>query len=60
MKTLFLATLAVLLTLPACAFELSPGFPFPKLVLPSIQDREAINIEDHFGEKMMLHVFASW
>ena len=41
-------------------FDLSPGKEFPNLVLPPIDGGEAMAVDSFFGEKLMLHVFASW
>ena len=39
---------------------LSPGKPFPVIALPDIQSGEARSIVDFRGQKLMLHLFASW
>jgi hypothetical protein len=36
------------------------GVAFPKQAFPSLQDGEPISISDYRGEKVVLHVFASW
>lgn len=36
------------------------GRPFPDLFLPSIDDGRPVSIADFRGEKIILHVFASW
>ena len=36
------------------------GQPFPDLVLPSINDGQPMSITDFRGQKIVLHVFASW
>ena len=42
------------------AYDLSPGKPFPNIVLPSVADGRALSMADFQGEKVMLHLFASW
>jgi len=34
--------------------------PFPTIVLPAVEDATAMSIEQFRGQKLMLHVFASW
>lgn len=60
MKALIVGILAAMLTVPASGVQLSPGLPFPRVVLPSIEDGKAVDLGDHLGEKLMLHLFASW
>ena len=36
------------------------GEPFPLLRLPSAEDGEPVSIARFRGEKVVLHVFASW
>ena len=62
MKALLLGTLATIMmtTLPAREMHLRPGYKFPQVVLPSIADGKPMDLEDHLGKKMMLHLFASW
>ena len=43
--------------------RLSPfqvGQPFPDLTLPALQDGRPASIRDYHGQKVILHVFASW
>lgn len=42
------------------AYDLSPGQPFPKIVLPTVGKGEPLSLADFRGEKVMLHLFASW
>jgi hypothetical protein len=55
---------AILVSASICsggaAYDLSPGKPFPPLSLPSISDSEKIDFSEQLGEKLMLHLFASW
>lgn len=44
--------------LPPSGFEV--GEPFPDLALPSAADGRPLSIADFAGEKVVLHVFASW
>ena len=39
---------------------LEAGRPFPDLVLPALADGRPVSIRDFLGEKLVLHVFASW
>ncbi len=36
------------------------GQPFPDLTLPALQDGLPASIRDYRGQKVILHVFASW
>ena len=36
------------------------GHPFPDLTLPALQDGRPASIRDYRGQKVVLHVFASW
>ncbi len=36
------------------------GEPFPDLTLPALQDGRPASIRDYRGQKVILHVFASW
>lgn len=47
-----------MLSLMSHGFE--NGVAFPKQAFPSLQDGEPISISDYRGEKVVLHVFASW
>jgi len=44
----------------AATYDLSPGKPFPPFALPSIHGGEEIDFKEQIGEKLMLHMFASW
>lgn len=68
MKTSILCALLVtaLLSFPsfleggAGAFELAVGKPFPPLVLPSLEDGKPASVSDFRGQKLILHIWASW
>ena len=45
------------LSVPAAAFEV--GERFPEIVLPSL-DGEPMSIASFRGEKVVLHIWASW
>ncbi len=48
---------------PAMAADppvLEEGQPFPDIVLPSMRDGRRMSIADFRGQKVVLHVFASW
>ena len=36
------------------------GEPFPDIVLPDANDGSAMSLADFHGQKVMLHIFASW
>ena len=36
------------------------GQPFPDLTLPALEDGRPASIRDYRGQKVVLHVFASW
>jgi hypothetical protein len=42
------------------AYELKVGDPFPTLMLPSLEDNRPLSIADFRGEKLILHIWASW
>jgi hypothetical protein len=44
----------------ANAPRIALGEAFPNLVLPSIEDGSPRSIADFRGQKLVLHVFASW
>ncbi|MEE9217567.1 MAG: hypothetical protein V3U98_00715 [Acidobacteriota bacterium] len=45
---------------PPPALELRVGQPFPALVLPGLEDGRPLSLADFRGQKVLLHVFASW
>jgi hypothetical protein len=40
--------------------RLEAGQPFPEIVLPALDDGRPMSIADFRGQKVVLHVFASW
>ncbi len=64
MKLYFPLALMTLLTTVMPARSAQPrlvvGEPFPTLALPSITDGEARSIAEFRGQKLLLHIFASW
>lgn len=42
----------------ASRFEV--GEPFPDLSLPSVEDGRPLSLASFRGQKVLLHVFASW
>ncbi len=66
MRLLFLLALAALaISLgDAVAKPSSTGFkvgdPFPSLVMPSLADGKPLSLARFRGEKVILHIFASW
>ncbi len=59
-----LATLGAFFTLAtasgAGASPFRVGEPVPRLRLPSVADGSPLSLADFRGEKVMLHVWASW
>ncbi len=54
-------TAAQTLTPPgAQPFRPVVGEAFPDLVLPSLEDSRPVSLAEFRGEKVILHVFASW
>ena len=59
-------SLAILLCLLFVSFsnaaplKIQIGQPFPDLLLPSLEDGSPMSLTDYRGEKVMLHIFASW
>lgn len=45
---------------PLASAGIEIGKPFPSLLLPSLADGNLKSIADFRGEKIVLHVFASW
>ena len=45
---------------PATARAIEVGSPFPLLQLPRLEDGRRGSVADYRGEKLVLHVFASW
>ena len=54
--------LSFVLAGPTLAGEvtLAVGRPFPDLTLPALEDGKPVSIRDFRGQKLILHVFASW
>ena len=42
------------------SMELKVGHPFPGIVLPSLEDGRPSSIAQFRGQKLILHIFASW
>jgi hypothetical protein len=53
-----LSALFFMLTGMSHGFE--KGAPFPGLSFPSLENGKPVSIEHYSGEKVVLHVFASW
>lgn len=64
--TMAVAAMAAALATPHTAWAqmpdhpFQPGTPFPTLSLPSLEDGRPASIADYRGQKVILHVFASW
>ena len=41
-------------------YELKVGQPFPNLVLPSLSDGSPLSVAIFRGQKVILHIWASW
>lgn len=54
-----LLTCATMAAVPVAASDLEVGEPFPAWVLPSLEG-EPMSISSFRGQKVVLHVFASW
>lgn len=42
------------------SMELKVGHPFPEIALPSLEDSRPSSIAQFRGQKLILHIFASW
>ena len=51
---------AFALLLAAAPSPFTVGAPAPALTLPSIEDGAPLSLQDFRGQKVMLHVWASW
>jgi hypothetical protein len=60
MKNLTWLLVAAAAAAPAWAGRLEPGQPFPSTYLPYLEGDKAGSIADFRGQKVVLHVFASW
>ena len=65
MKAIPTALIVLLLSTASMAVADEPpsfevGWPFPDIALPSMDDGTPMSIADFRGEKVVLHVFASW
>lgn len=45
---------------PSLPETIAEGKPFPSITLPGLADGRPASIADFRGEKVVLHVFASW
>lgn len=53
--------LGVIMSMPGLrAGEFEVGTPFPKVVLPLLEDGRAASLSDFQGQKLILHIWASW
>lgn len=49
------------MSMPALhAGEIEVGKPFPKIVLPLLEDGRPASLSDFQGQKLILHIWASW
>ena len=61
--TAFLGALALSATVaaqPSLPESIAQGKPFPVVLLPGLADGRPASVADFRGEKVVLHVFASW
>ena len=54
----FLAISSCVMNITASSIKV--GEPFPTILLPSLEDGRARSIQELHGQKLMLHLFASW
>lgn len=40
--------------------DFNVGEPFPSIVLPNAEDGSEMSLTDFHGQKVLLHIFASW
>ena len=55
-----LALSTAALAQPSLPTSIAEGKPFPAIALPALSDGRPASIADFRGEKLVLHVFASW
>jgi hypothetical protein len=61
LKLLLLALISgLVLPVRAAAAEFKAGDPFPTITLPRIDDGQASSLAQFRGQRLMLHIFASW
>lgn len=60
LRSLFKIISCAFLATSAQGQSLSVGKVFPEVVLPSVETGEKTSFSSLGGEKMMLHLFASW
>lgn len=53
-------TLALLFGTAGFPQELAVGKPFPSLALPSLSDGRPTSVQRFSGQKLILHIWASW
>jgi hypothetical protein len=58
MNAVMLVSLSIASAASASPFRV--GEPVPQLRLPSIEDGRPLSLAEFRGEKVMLHVWASW
>jgi hypothetical protein len=59
--TVVMVAISAQTTLPkgsSAAFQI--GQPFPDIVLPSLKDGKPASLAQYRGQKLILHIFASW
>jgi hypothetical protein len=42
------------------SMKIEKGKPFPPIVLPALEDGSPRSLADFRGERILLHIFASW
>jgi hypothetical protein len=57
---LVLAVSLFVFVVPASAHEIELGRPFPSLLLPAIDPPSPLSVADFRGQKLVLHIWASW
>jgi hypothetical protein len=55
-----MSTLAELQSPRAQMVNFKAGEPFPPLVLPNLRTGDELSLAEFHGQKILLHIFASW
>ena len=59
-QILLLAAFLTSQSMVSQAAQLKVGEPFPTILLPTLDGNRSQSIEDFRGQKLMMHIFASW
>lgn len=47
-------------TVPTPAADFREGTRFPEILLPRASDGEPASVNQYLGQKVLMHIFASW